>query len=122
MSVIGEYLNLRSDVGRARKAQPVESRVGKDSGQHKLGVWVQYVAIVLGILVQKYWSLFRERGVWSFEGLAGWALFALITALLIFPAVYKNSLDPDQPVLVQFCLVFTAGMGWQAIVANILPK
>jgi len=120
MNVITRYLDLRNQTGKLRK-RPVAERELTDAVPSALGVWMQYLAIVLGIIVQKYWSQFHSTGQWDFAGLWGWLLFALITALVIFPAVYKNTMDPTQPLFVQFCLVFTAGMGWQALVSNVLP-
>lgn len=113
MRWVKNYLDLRKPSGRSKRVETDAVSGGT------LSTTFQYIAIVLGILVQKYWSLYRENGgQWVFAGFWGWLLFAIITAVVIFPAVYKNSIDPTQPVFVQFCLIFTAGMGWQAIANN----
>jgi hypothetical protein len=36
-------------------------------------------------------------------------------AIAILPAVYKNAFDPDKPMLVQLCALFSSGLGWQSL-------
>src|ERR1041385_9092711 len=65
----------------------------------------QYVALVLGIFVEKYWSQYRQTGHVSITGAPVHLLFALITGLILFPGAYKNSFNPGQNQFVQFCVV-----------------
>jgi hypothetical protein len=48
-------------------------------------------------------------------GLLARAGFALLMAILLLPAVYKNAFDPEKPILVQLCALFTSGVGWQSL-------
>lgn len=108
------YFDLQSDK-RGRAALQ-----GKTLGQPdavSLTVIPQYVALVLGIVVQPYLEHFRTKGSWTFDWSSawGWALFALIAGLIVFPSAYRKSFDSGQPKFVQFCVIFVAGIGWQAL-------
>jgi hypothetical protein len=48
-------------------------------------------------------------------GIAAGTGFALLIAIAILPAVYKNAFDPDKPVLVQLCALFASGLGWRSL-------
>ncbi len=82
-----------------------------------LSVFPQYLALVLGITVQPFLAQFQITHKWSLDygEWASWFAFALITGLLVFPAVYKKAFDPDKPYFVQFCAIFTAGVGWKSL-------
>jgi hypothetical protein len=41
--------------------------------------------------------------------------FALLMAIALLPAVYKNAFDPEKPILVQLCALFASGLGWQSL-------
>jgi hypothetical protein len=77
--------------------------------------WPQYVALVLGILVQPPFEHFRTTHHWDLSSLPGWIPFAIIVSIAIFPAVYKNAFDPTKPIFVQLCTIFAGGLGWQAL-------
>lgn len=84
------------------------------------GSGIQYFALVLGIAIQPFFAAYQQTGIWTVEGFLGRFLFALIAGLVIFPAVYKNTLDPSKPLIVQFGAIFTAGMGWESLLATAL--
>ena len=92
---------------------------GRDAGSPRadLTVFPQYVALVLGILVQPYFEKYRATGSWAFSQSAaiGWLVFAAITGLVVFPSVYRRAFDAGQPKFVQFCDIFAGGMGWKAL-------
>ena len=48
-------------------------------------------------------------------GIAAGTGFALLMAIAILPAVYKNAFDPDKPILIQLCALFASGLGWQSL-------
>jgi hypothetical protein len=82
-----------------------------------LARWIpQYLALFAGILLQKFFTAYLETGAWQLKGFWGWFAAALVLGLMGFPAVYRRSLDPEKPLPVQLCVIFTAGMGWQSIV------
>ena len=78
----------------------------------------QYIALILGILVQPPFEHFRNTDPHQWGNLAsmsGWIPFAIIVGIVIFPAVYKNAFDPTKPIFVQLCAIFAGGLGWQAL-------
>jgi len=74
---------------------------------------LQYIAVLLGIIVQPYLAAYQSTGNWNIQGIWGQVLASVIIGFVIFPSVYKNTIDPTNPPFVQFCLLFVAGMGWQ---------
>ena len=87
-----------------------------------LSVLPQYVALVLGILVQPYFEKYRASGSWAFstDSALGWLLFAIIAGVIVFPSVYRRAFDPGQPLFVQFCVIFAGGMGWKELLDTAL--
>jgi membrane protein YdbS with pleckstrin-like domain len=102
------YFNLASVPPDARKAMPVK------------GVLLQYLILVLGIVVQPFFAAFRAQGAWVFTGQWGWIVFAAVVGVVVFPAVYRNSFNPQKPLFVQLCAIFTAGMGWESLLGTAL--
>jgi hypothetical protein len=80
--------------------------------------FLQYLALVLGITVQPFLAAYQQSGAWHVNGLAGRIVFAVITSLIVFPAVYRKAFDPEKPLFVQFCAVFAAGMGWESLLKS----
>ena len=83
-------------------------------------VWAQWSALFLGVIIQPYFEGFRENRVWQFSGFWGWTLFALITSVIIFPAVYRKAFDDDAPAIVQIAPIFAAGLGWESLIGTVL--
>jgi hypothetical protein len=81
-------------------------------------IWPQYVALVLGIVVQPYLQHYMQTSQWSLtvSDVIGRLAFGLIIGALAFPAVYKNAFDADKPLVVQLCAIFAAGIGWQSLI------
>jgi hypothetical protein len=111
--IIG-YFDLNNTTGAGRP------KAYSSDGKTLHTAW-QYVALFLGIFVEKYWSQYRQTQHVSLAGAPLHLAFALITALILFPGVYKNSFNPGQNQFVQFCVVFTAGIGWQSVINNTFP-
>ncbi len=102
------YLNVKAkDKGMKSKALPVIP---------------QYIALVAGITLQPYLVAFQTNHNWDFHGLVSWLIFALITAVTIFPIVYKKTFDPNSSLFVQLCTIFSAGVGWQSLFAIVVHK
>ena len=106
------YFNLNRDVAGGPQAQ--------DSGGKQLHWLPQYLTLFVGVLIQPAFSLYRQTGTWSFPHYAGWGLFALITAFMIFPAAYRASFDPGKPLPLMLAPIFTAGLGWESLVSTAL--
>jgi hypothetical protein len=75
----------------------------------------QYAALLVGVLFQPFFDAFQQSQAWDFRW--QWVLFALIVTFAIFPAVYRRAWDPDKPMFVQLCTIFSAGLGWQSLLA-----
>jgi hypothetical protein len=109
------YLDLQSE----KRQLPVTSK--KDKKSVSLPVIPQYIALVLGIMIQPYLVAFQNTGHWKFDDLVNWLIFALITAVTIFPTVYKKTFDPSSSLFVQLCTIFSAGVGWQSLFTITMP-
>jgi hypothetical protein len=81
-------------------------------------VFPQYVALALGIVIQPYLAYYTQHGAWSltFADVLARLAFGIIVAAMGFPGVYKRAFDPDKPLFVQLCAIFTAGIGWQSLI------
>jgi hypothetical protein len=106
------YFDLMSEVKARRRAQ------GFSASTKELHWFPQWICLFLGIVIQPYFANFQERGVWDFGRLPSWTLFAVITAFLIFPLVYRKAFDEEKPLPVQLGPIFTAGMGWHSLLAT----
>lgn len=78
----------------------------------------QWLALFAGVLIQPFFQAYQATHKWQWAGFSGWALFALITSILIFPAVYRKAFDRDKPVIVQVGPIFAAGLGWQSLLTT----
>ncbi len=76
-----------------------------------------YFAVILGILASHFMDAYRAGK--DFTITLPLLVFALIVGIVVFPAAYKSAqLQQSQPTLVQLALVFTSGMGYQALFAT----
>jgi hypothetical protein len=105
------YFDLASDL-RSKSA------VEKSEKTSLPPVLPQYIALVLGILIQPFFVSYQQSGAWQFDGFWGRLLFSVIAGIAVLPGAYKKSFDPEKPVLVQLCLLFVAGMGWQSLLST----
>jgi hypothetical protein len=80
-----------------------------------LPVIPQYIALVLGIAVQPFLAQFQQTRKWDLSGWQGWMIFSILVGLIVFPAVYKRSFDPQSNLFVQLCATFASGLGWQSL-------
>jgi hypothetical protein len=88
-----------------------------EPGTKHAPVLPQYGAVTLGVLVDPLLRNFISSGAFNFDvgELVGRTAFALLMAIVLLPAVYKNAFDPDKPILVQLCALFVSGLGWQSL-------
>jgi hypothetical protein len=94
--------------------------VGESAGQRKISAWPQWFSLYLGVLIQPFFDGYKQTHRWQWQGFWGWVLFASITALLAFPAVYRNSFDGDKPLVVLLGPILAAGIGWQSVIGTVL--
>jgi hypothetical protein len=114
-----KYFDLTSDVGAMLGEEAFR---GKERTSATFHWFPQYVALIVGIVVQPYLLRYMSGGVWDLKGFIGWLVASIFIAIMAFPAVYKNSLDPDKPLVVQLCVIFATGMGWQTLVGAALNR
>jgi hypothetical protein len=110
------YLDLQSE----NRQLNVVAKHNKNRKSVPLPVIPQYIALVLGIMIQPYLVTFQNTGHWKFDDLVNWLIFALITAVTIFPTVYKKTFDPNSSLFVQLCTIFSSGVGWQSLSAIVM--
>ena len=122
MNAILKYFDLMSNVREGINRGVAVARDGQITEQPPKmpAVWPQYLALILGILIQPFFMAYQQTGAWNFEGFVGRILFALICGIMILPAVYKNTFDETKPILLQFCTLFVSGMGWQSLLGTVL--
>jgi hypothetical protein len=105
--------------GSETHAAPVASPMpGQgDSRPRHAPVIPQYLAVSAGVFVEHLLRKYIDTGVWQLEwsALLGRMVFGLIIGIIILPAVYKSSFDPQKPVLVQLAALFPLGIGWQSL-------
>jgi hypothetical protein len=77
----------------------------------------QYGAVALGVLADPLLRSYIKTNEFGLDvsSAAGRTAFALLMAIVLLPAVYKNAFDPDKPLLVQLCALFVSGLGWQSL-------
>ncbi|WP_422932243.1 hypothetical protein [Singulisphaera sp. PoT] len=80
----------------------------------------QWLALLLGIILQPSFSHYQQTHIWKFPAFPGWIFFSIIVAIMIFPGIYRNSFDPEKPIVIQIIPLFIAGMGWQSLLTTVL--
>jgi len=109
MNKLKQYFDLHSKPKRGARAQFAHASPAEPKA------WPQWIALLLGVLVQPFLEEYRSKGHWNFTLGWEWPLFAVIVAVVIFPSVYRAAFDSEKPWLVQIAPIFTAGLGWQAL-------
>lgn len=101
--------------------QPDTARPALRLGPRR-GVWLQWLALFAGVLIQPYFEGFRQSHphAWHFNGFLDWSLFALITSIVIFPAVYRRVVDSNSPAIIQFAPIFASGLGWESLMGTVI--
>lgn len=106
------YFDLQSE---RRQILPKAHDAG---GEQSAPVLPQYLALILGIVVEPFLHYYTEHGSWSIDlsTVIGRISFGVIIGAMVFPGVYKSAFDPSKPRFVQLCTVFSAGIGWQSLI------
>lgn len=113
MNAIAGYFDLHRNL---RQTTPVAMA----GGGSNLSWQFQYMALLLGIIIQPYFAHFQQHREWALTAVPGWIAFSIIVALVCFPGVYRKSFDPEQPMVVQVIPIFTAGLGWQSLFTTVM--
>jgi hypothetical protein len=110
LNEIVNYFDLQSDRSFAAAS-------GTAAPPEHAPVLPQYGAVSLGVSVDPLLRNYISSGAFNFDfgSLLGRTGFALLMAIVLLPAVYKNAFDPDKPILVQLCALFVSGLGWQSL-------
>jgi hypothetical protein len=112
MNKVIRYFDLQSE-----RRQMVAKAQGAGGGQ-SAPVLPQYLALILGIIIEPFLHHYTEHGAWSIDlsTVIGRIIFGVIIGAIVFPGVYKSAFDPSKPLFVQLCAVFSAGIGWQSLI------
>jgi hypothetical protein len=108
------YFDLQSE---RRSVAPAGQAKAAPGARRHAPVLPQYGAVSLGVLVEPFLQNYIASGTFDvdFAGALGRTGFALLIAITLLPAVYKNAFDPDKPIVVQLCALFVSGLGWQSL-------
>jgi hypothetical protein len=105
-----KYFDLASEI------RPATAGAYADTGETTFHWAPQYLALLVGIITQRFFTIYIQTGSWNLGGFWGWFVASVILALMAFPAVYKATFDPKKPLFVQLCVIFASGMGWESLV------
>jgi hypothetical protein len=117
---IVRYFDLRAEPRApkpAREAAPAGAKRAAAPSAAPASVFPQYGAVALGVLADPLLRNYTAHHTFDMNltDVAGRTGFALLMAIALLPAVYKNAFDPDKPILVQLCALFASGLGWQSL-------
>jgi hypothetical protein len=111
------YFDLQSRKRPQRQARGATTTAAARADGAHAPVLPQYGAVALGVLADPLLRNYIATDAFKFDftGFPGRTVFALLMAIVLLPAVYKNAFDPDKPILVQLCALFVSGLGWQSL-------
>ena len=81
--------------------------------------FVIFTTLAFSIVASRFIDYYRAATPWN--PLHDWQylLFALIVSLLAFPIVYRKARNSrNEPILVQFGVIFAAGLGWEKMLST----
>lgn len=91
----------------------------------ELPVWKQlilYAGVALGVLFSTALKQFQASGVASLNITPTLVLLSLFIALVIMPAVYKQTMKVEGPFLIQLGLCVQQGVFWSVLFTAIANK
>jgi hypothetical protein len=123
MGLGNELVNYFS-FGRARSTAAGGKAIAmsaESAPSHRLlNVGLQYAAVALGVVLQPVIAEMLKNQAPTLHFLTSARVWgSLAIAMLIFPGAYRPN-QATTPPFVQFCVLFGAGVGWQAIVQSML--
>lgn len=113
----GELLNTIIRYFDLQSASRRTVAEGHDASRKHAPVLPQYAVVSAGVVVEPLLRTYIASGVWQYQGsaFASRIVFGLIVGIILLPAVYKSTFDPQKPVLVQLAALFPLGIGWQSL-------
>ena len=88
-----------------------------------LAIGWQYLGVLLGIFAQPIIVQRKKGGPsdirFDFASI-GYLVASIVVAIVIFPGIYRPMPPATHPRFVQFCILFGAGIGWQAIFDSVV--
>jgi hypothetical protein len=120
---IVNYFDLRTAVESLVPKRGAVKRAASETAEKHAAVLPQYGAVALGVLADPLLRNYIETHNFAldFAGVAGRTGFALLMAIALLPAVYKNAFDPDKP-LVQLCALFASGLAGNLCFKPVRPR
>lgn len=105
------YFDLNME---ARAKRAVAAGTGAKPGVPWL---LQYLVLIAGIIVQPSFSAYQQTHQLTWPYGPGYLLMSAVVGVIIFPAVYRKAFDDEDPKLISLAPIFTAGLGWQTLLA-----
>ncbi len=109
------YFSLVSDLAPSERTSASPVPPGDGQGNARTNAWIQWFALLAGVIVQPLFATYQKTGHWALAGFWGWLGASVIIAIVAFPAVYKSAFDPTKPWWIQVIPIFTAGLGWNTL-------
>lgn len=81
----------------------------------KLWVIGHFMGLVAGIIAKPFVDAYQGGDIHTFNVTLPLIVFSCIVAIAIFPAVFRNSYDKENPGFVQLCVTFASGLGYQSL-------
>lgn len=109
MKALFSYFDLFRDERRRTQAKANEPCRTPSSWW----IAVHFAALVVGIFAKYFLDAYDAGTV--FHVSLPLVIAACISAIVVFPLVYRNAYAAEHPGFVQLCLTFTAGIGFQTL-------
>jgi ABC-type transport system involved in cytochrome c biogenesis permease component len=101
------YSSLRTPGARAFAVGPTTPT--------NLWILAHFIALLVGIIAKPFVDAYQRGAVNAFQISYPLIIFSCIVAIAIFPAVFKNAYNKENPGFVQLCATFASGLGYQTL-------
>ena len=108
------YFDLNSE---SRPKWAAAGTNGEKPGGPGVPWLLQYLVLIAGIIVQPSFSAYQQTHQLTWPYGPGYLLMSAVIGVIIFPAVYRKAFDDTDPKLIALAPIFTAGLGWQTLLA-----
>jgi hypothetical protein len=114
--VIG-YFDLYGSL-RTRGARAFST--GEPSTPSNAWILAHFLALLIGIIAKPFVDAYKIGGTNQFQFSLPLIIFSSIVAVAVFPAVFKKSFDKQNPGVVQLCITFASGLGYQTLFSAVV--